>query len=939
MSETAEKKKKLYKVATELNLSHETLIEFLRKKGHEVKSHMSSVDDAMMRDILVHFKKEKDVAEKHQRKIHEIRETKKRAERKAVEEHAEPAEKAAAVEQEPKQAVPEVVVEPSATEVMADAATETQTDEVAEAPVAEAAVAEVAGSSGAAPVVQEPSAISAEKGAVEPPAAEVEQVAPEAAEIETEGPKTAPTDVVPGPKGKHGKPERLSPLEMEKERRGRMGLTIKGKMDLAPKKPAPGRGAKAGAAPAGKGAPAQSTAESDEHKKKKKKKHIGDKAVPEVKPVETEEGADRKRKKKKKLRHKEVDQTEVKDAIRRTFAAMDDTAVSGRAVYKKRKRKEREEEEARAQEEARRESGILKATEFVSVNDLANLMRVNVSEVIKKCMELGIMVSINQRLEKDTITLVADEFGFQVEFVSAVETESEVIEAADTDETLLKRAPVVTIMGHVDHGKTSLLDYIRRSNVVAGEAGGITQHIGAYEVTSPSGNKITFLDTPGHEAFTAMRARGAQITDIVVLVVAADDSVMPQTLEAISHARAAAVPIIIAVNKIDKPDANAERIRQQLSERDILVEEWGGKYQCVELSAKTGKNVELLLEKIILESDLLDLKANPDRLAYGTVVEAQLDKGKGITSTVLVQKGTLHVGDPFIAGIYSGKVRAMFDERGNRMDIAGPSCPVQLTGLDGIPQAGDTFAVLESDRVAREISLRRQQLKREQDFRQVRLTTLDDISQQIKDGQVKELGVIVKGDVDGSVEALADSLMKIQHKEVKLRVIHSGVGTISESDVMLATASGAVIIGFRVRPNLNARRLAEKEKVDIRTYNIIYDAIEDIHKALEGMLSPEKKEEIMSTIDIRAVFKVPKVGNIAGCYVQDGKIARNHRVRLVRDGIQIYEGTISSLKRVKDDVREVEAGFECGIGLENFNDLKVGDTIESFRIVESKRKL
>ena len=687
--------------------------------------------------------------------------------------------------------------------------------------------------------------------------------------------------------------ETRSPLEIEKDRRGKIGLTIKGKMDLAPKKPAPGRAGKV-AAP---GTPAKpmTAAESEEHKKKKKKKRVRD-DVPEVKVAETEEAAgDKKKKKKKKLRHKEVNQTEVKDAIRRTFAAMDDTPVSGRAVFKKKKRKEREEEEARAQEQAQRDSGILRVTEFVSVNDLANLMRVNVADVIKKCLELGIMVSINQRLEKDTITLVADEFGFQIDFSESIEDEGEIPELIDSEESLRRRAPVVTIMGHVDHGKTSLLDYIRRSNVVAGEAGGITQHIGAYEVTAASGNKVTFLDTPGHEAFTAMRARGAQITDIVVLVVAADDSVMPQTLEAISHAQAAAVPIIIAINKTDKQDANPDRIRQQLSERNILVEEWGGKYQCVELSARTGKNVDLLLEKISLEADVLDLKANPDRLAYGTIIEAQLDKGKGITTTILIQKGTLHVGDPFIAGVYSGKVRAMFDERGNRLEIAGPSCPVQLTGLDGIPQAGDTFIVMDSDRSAREISLRRQQLKREQDFRQVHLTTLDDISQQIKDGQVKELGVIVKGDVDGSVEALADSLMKIQHKEVKLRVIHSGVGTISESDVMLATASGAVIIGFRVRPNLNARRLAEKEKVDIRMYTIIYDAIEDIHKALEGMLSPEKKEEIMSTVDVRAVFKVPKIGNIAGCYVQDGKILRNHRVRLVRDGIQIFEGTISSL--------------------------------------------
>ncbi len=436
-----------------------------------------------------------------------------------------------------------------------------------------------------------------------------------------------------------------------------------------------------------------------------------------------------------------------------------------------------------------------------------------------------------------------------------------------------------------------------------------------------------------------MRARGAQITDIVVLVVAADDSVMPQTLEAISHAQAANVPILIAINKIDKPDSNSDRIKQQLSEKNVLVEEWGGKYQSVELSARTGKNVGLLLEKLALEADILDLKANPARNARGTIVEAQLDKGKGITATVLVQKGTLRIGDPFIAGIYSGKVRAMFDERGNRVEAAGPSTPVQLTGLDGFPQAGDTFVVLDSDREAREISLKRQQLKREQDFRQIRLTTLDDISQQIKEGQVKELNVIVKGDVDGSVEALSDSLMKIAHKEVKLRVIHSGVGTISESDIMLAAASNAVIIGFRVRPNLNARRLSEKERVDIRTYNIIYDAINDIHNALEGLLAPEQKEEVTATVEVREIFKVPKVGNIAGCHVQDGKIIRNNKVRLVRDGIQVFEGGISSLKRFKDDVREVEAGFECGIGLDGFNDIKVGDTIEAFKIVESKRKL
>jgi translation initiation factor IF-2 len=731
--------------------------------------------------------------------------------------------------------------------------------------------------------------------------------------------------------------EYLSPLE--KERRTKVGLTIKGKIDLTPRKPAPSKAAKQrGAAAAGPVTPAVPPDLDDLHRKKKKKKKVRDEATPEVKPGEVED-VERKKKKKKKLRHKEVDQAEVKDAIRRTFAAMDDAPVASRAVYKKRKRKEREEEEQRLQEEAQREEGILRVTEFVSVNDLANLMRVNVADVIKKCMELGIMVSINQRLDKDTITLVADEFDFQVNFTSEEDEEEALETQGDKPEDLLRRPPVVTIMGHVDHGKTSLLDYIRRSNVVAGESGGITQHIGAYAVRTSAGQHVTFLDTPGHEAFTAMRARGAQITDIVVLVVAADDSVMPQTLEAISHAQAAAVPIIIAMNKMDKPDANPDRIRQQLAEKNILVEEWGGKYQCVELSARTGKNVDLLLEKILLEADVLDLKANPTRLAWGTIVEAQLDKGRGITATALVQKGTLRIGDPFLAGIYSGKVRAMYDERGNRVDEAGPSMPVQLSGLDGIPQAGDTFIVTPTDREAREVSLRRQQLKREQDFRQIHLTTLDDISQQIKEGQVKELAVIVKGDVDGSVEALADSLMKIAHKEVKLNVIHSGVGMISESDIILAAASGAVIIGFRVRPNLNARRLAEREKVDIRTYTIIYDAIDDIRNALEGMLTPEKKEEIVGTVDVREVFKVPKVGNIAGCYVQDGKIVRNNKVRLIRDGIQVFEGGISSLKRFKDDVREVEAGFECGIGLDGFNDIKVGDTIEAFKIVEAKRKL
>lgn len=884
MSETLEKKKKIYKVAAELNLSHETLVEFLKKKGYAVKGHMSAVDEDMMRDILVHFKKEKDVADRHQRKIAEIRESKKKVEKK----------------EEPVEAAPVLP--------------EVRGEEVARPPLI---------------AVEEPVVI-----ALPPPPAPVVAEEPAVAT-----PVEVPAPVVEPPPAVEQKPAEekyISPLE--KERRAKIGLTVKGKIDLTPrKKPAKAKPAAAEEAPAAAAeTPGAETGEEDHHKKKKKKKVRGPETA---EPVVEVDPLDRKKKKKKKLRHKEIDQAEVKDAIRRTFAAMDETVVGSRAAFKRKKRKEREEEELRMQEEAERQSGRLRVTEFVSVNDLANLMHVNVADVIKKCIELGMMVSINQRLDKDTITLVADEFGYEISFYEEITEEEVLTEIEDAPETLVRRPPVVTIMGHVDHGKTSLLDYIRNANVVAGESGGITQHIGAYEVTTASGNRITFLDTPGHEAFTAMRARGAKVTDIVVLVVAADDSVMPQTLEAISHAQAAGVPIIIAMNKIDKPDANPDRIRQQLAEKNILVEEWGGKYQSVELSAKTGKNVDVLLEKIALEAEVLDLKANPNRPAWGTIIEAQLDKGKGITATVLVQKGTLRIGDPFLAGIYSGKVRAMFDERGNRVEAAGPSTPVQLTGLDGFPQAGDTFVVTESDRLAREISLRRQQLKREQDFRQIRLTTLDDISQQIKEGQVKELNVIVKGDVDGSVEALSDSLMKIDHKEVKVRVIHKGVGTISESDIILAAASNAVIIGFRVRPNLNARRLAEKEKVDIRTYNIIYDAINDVRQALEGLLAPETKEEITATVEVREVFKVPKVGNIAGCHVLDGKIVRNNKVRLIRDGIQVFEGGIASLKRFKDDVREVEAGFECGIGLEGFNDIKVGDTIEAFKIVETKRKL
>ncbi len=638
-------------------------------------------------------------------------------------------------------------------------------------------------------------------------------------------------------------------------------------------------------------------------------------------------------------RSKDIAQKEILEAIRDTFAKIEeDSGLSQRSLARKRKKKERLEQEQKKQEFEESRKNIIKVTEFLSTAELAIIMNIDATEIIKKCFELGKMVSINQRLEKDLIELLAEEFGFILEFQN--EYEEDILKDELEDKNLLvERPPVVTVMGHVDHGKTSLLDYVRKANVVAGEAGGITQHIGAYKVKLSNGKEITFLDTPGHEAFTAMRARGGQAADIVVLVVAAEDSVMPQTVEAINHALAAGVSIIIAINKIDKPDANPDKIKQQLADKGLLVEDWGGNYQSAEISAKFGKNVEVLLEKILLQSEILELKANPNRNARGVVLEAKLDRGRGVVATVLIQKGTLKVGDSFIAGIYSGRVKAMYDERENKIEAATPATPVQLIGFDGMPQAGDAFIVLNSERDVKEISLRRQQLKREEILRQVRFTTLDDISQQIKEGKQVELNIIIKADTDGSAEALADSLHKLTTREAKVTVIHKALGQISESDVLLAEASNAIIIGFNTRPNLNARKLAEKSKVDIRSYNIIYNVIDEVKLALEGLLEPEITEEVTATVEVRQVFKVPKVGNVAGCYVQDGKVNRNNKVRLLRDGLIVYNGSILSLKRIKDDAREVESGYECGIGLENFNDVKVGDVIEAYKLVETKRKL
>src|SRR5665213_3335530 len=639
----------------------------------------------------------------------------------------------------------------------------------------------------------------------------------------------------------------------------------------------------------------------------------------------------------------EPSEKDIQDQIKATLARLSGAGKSGKFAQRAKFRRQKRDDVAATAEELAMEqelqSKVLKVTEFVTANELASMMDVSVTQIISTCMSLGMFVSINQRLDAETLTIVADEFGYQIEFVKPQDEEGN-LDQPDDPEDLIPRAPIVTIMGHVDHGKTSLLDFIRKTNVIGGEAGGITQHIGAYEVTLPDDKgKITFLDTPGHEAFTAMRARGAQVTDIVIIVIAADDSVMPQTREAINHAQAAGAPIIFAFNKIDRPGANADKIREQLSGMNILVEEWGGKYQSQEISAKTGQNVDLLLEKVLLEAELLELKANPNKRAVGTVIEAALDKGRGIVTTILVQAGTLKVGDPILAGCYSGRVKALTNERGQRVDKAGPSTPVQVLGMQGAPTAGDKFNVLETEVEAREIANKRLQLQREQGLRTQKHITLDEIGRRLAVGNFKELNIIVKGDVDGSIEALSDSLLKLSTEQIQVNIISKAVGQISESDVLLASASDAIIIGFQVRPSGSARKLAEQEQIDIRLYSIIYDAINEIKAAMEGMLAPTFEEKIVANVEIRETFKISKVGTIAGCMVLDGKITRNSKIRIIREGVVIYTGELASLKRFKDDVKEVSTGYECGLNIHNFNNIEVGDIVEAYENVEVKRKL
>ncbi|HLT06304.1 MAG TPA: translation initiation factor IF-2 [Cyclobacteriaceae bacterium] len=631
----------------------------------------------------------------------------------------------------------------------------------------------------------------------------------------------------------------------------------------------------------------------------------------------------------------EPTQKEIQDQIKQTLARLQGGGKSGGGKGRNRrdKRNERERELTEGPDEVK----VLRVTEFISANDLASLLDVTVNEIISVCLSLGMFVSINQRLDAEAITIIADEFGYDVEFTKADE-EEDVIEEVDAEEDLVPRAPIVTIMGHVDHGKTSLLDYIRNAKVTHGEAGGITQHIGAYNVTTENGHKIAFLDTPGHEAFTAMRARGAKITDVAIIVIAADDNIMPQTKEAINHAQVAGVPMIFAINKIDKPTANPDKIKEQLANMNLLVEDWGGKYQSQEISAKTGVGVDDLLEKVLLEAEILELKANPNRNAIGTVIEASLDKGRGYVSTVMIQTGTLRVGDIVLAGEYYGRVKAMFDHLGKKLKEAGPSTPVQVLGLNGAPQAGDIIKVYDNEREARDIAVSRGQINREQSMRTKKHITLDEIGRRLAIGSFKELNLIIKGDVDGSVEALSDSLLKLSKDEVSVNIIHKGVGQISESDVLLASASDAIILGFQVRPSANAKKVAEQEEIEIRHYSIIYDAINQIKDAIEGMLEPTYEEVITGNIQVREIFKISKVGTVAGCYVTDGFVTRKNKIRVIRDGIVIHDGEIDQLKRFKDDVAEVKAGYECGISIKNYNDILVDDIIEGYTMQEVKRK-
>jgi translation initiation factor IF-2 len=938
-------------IARELQVSPQEVLHFVKQEGGKVASTSSMVGEEMRDMIFGNFSQEKKQVDETRKIRAEKQKRLTRLEeqsRKAYEKEQQLKESLSSTPPPPPPvahvpeirfdipaaAVKPVAVEPPAAPPVVVAPP--QPEPVAELPV----VAE--------PVVEAPAPVV--KPVAEAPVAEPAEPVAEVKPVVTAEPVVAE----PEPVAESAEPEGFTPLvqtlpdsmQAYEEPQKIGGLTVLGTIEVISeaerKKKARKKNFKESAVELkGEFEKVATTAGTEESATPKKKVAKSPTAEGEAtKPAGEDAGAAKKKKGKKKKKV-EVDDKVISQNIKSTISGMDDSGSSGsRQKFRKMRRmeREREYEEAEAMREA--EKSLMRVTEYASPHELAELMGLTAKDIIQKCFSMGKFVTINQRLDKETIELIGLEFGFEAEFISEIEATSTEVRI-DNEEDMQIRPPVVTIMGHVDHGKTSLLDYIRRSNVVAGESGGITQHIGAYEVSLDGGRHITFLDTPGHEAFTAMRARGAQVTDIVILVVAADDSVMPQTIEAINHAKAAGVPIVVALNKIDKPEANVEKIKTQLSEAGVLVEDWGGECQCQEISAKKGLNIKELMDKVLTEAEIRELKGNYSREipASGIIVESELDKGKGVVSTVLVQRGFLKVGDPFVAGNTMGKVRALMDERGKRIHEAGPSTPVRVLGFEDLPQSGDALTVMESDREARDVAQKRQIIKREHEFRRSTRVKLDSIARQIKEGLKKELSVIIKADTDGSIQALADGLMKIHNEEVKVQIIHQGVGQITETDVLLAAASDAIIIGFRVRPNVNAKRLAEKEDLDVRFYSVIYHVLEDVEKALEGMLSPELHEESLGSIEIRQVFRVPKVGNVGGAYVLEGKVPRDSKVRLLRDGVLIFEGQLDSLKRFKDDVKEVDAGYECGVSLKGYDDIKVSDVIEAYKIVEKKRKL
>ena len=900
------------KVVKEFNIALSTLVEFLKKKGIEIESNPGAVlsEDAYAL-VEKEFAKEHLLKEQSRKVAISVKEITESERTKApVEEPEEVIIKTNVLDSKPFAAKSAPVAKPEPEKPAPEPEEPAKVEEKPQAP--------------AIKVLDK-----IDLDAQNKPAKKVEKIEPEPVAVEAEPAQEQPAAAEPAaePEAKPVEKPVIEHIETKVEKL--KGPAILGKINLEETKPAP----------------------KDKQRDKNKKRERIHKQTAKVdinQSANYNKDADRNRRGKKgqrdavpnKFVRPETDEDEVQRQIRETYARLTESRSKTKGSKHRREKREMfEQKQEEAMQQEMLTSNILKVTEFVTVNELAIMMNnTPVTKVIEACMNLGQMVSINQRLEADALVLVAEEFGYKIEFTTAGEQEA-LEQEEDKPEDLQPRPPIITVMGHVDHGKTSLLDYIRKSNVIAGEAGGITQHIGAYNVKLPDGRHITFLDTPGHEAFTAMRARGAKLTDIAIIIIAADDAVMPQTIEAINHAQAAGVPMVFAINKIDKPGASGEKIREQLANMNILVEDWGGKYQCQEISAKKGINVDKLLDKVLLEADMLELKANPNKRAVGSVVESSLDKGRGYLATVLVQAGTLHVGDVVLAGCYTGRVKAMFNERGQKITEAGPSTPVSVLGLNGAPTAGDTINVLEDEKEAKDIANKREQLLRMQGLRAQQHVTLEEIGRRIAIGNFKELNIIVKADVDGSIEALSDSLIKLSTEEVKVNVIHKAVGAISESDVLLAVASNAIIIGFQVRPSTDARRQAEKEGIEIRLYSVIYDAINEVKDGIEGMLAPEEKEEVTATAEVRETFKISKVGTIAGCMVKEGKLTRTAKVRVIRDGIVVYTGVLGSLKRFKDDVKEVAAGYDCGMNIENFNDIKVGDVIEAYTIVQIKRTL